>query len=144
MSANFPELEGFDKNNLPEWLKKVRFDDNGLVMAICQDAIDQQILMVAWMDAASLFLTHSKNEMVFWSRSRKEYWHKGATSGNVLKVISFAIDCDGDALLFKVEAIGDKAACHTGRRSCFYRDYKDGEWVVNSAPLFDPKVVYGK
>lgn len=143
--SRFPELHELASMPEPQWMYAVRFDEHGLVMAICQDADDGENLMVAYMDRASLWLTMRRNEMIFWSRSRKEYWHKGGTSGNVLVVRSFMVDCDGDVLLFKVKAMGDQAACHTGRRSCFYRtfDVATQQWVVNSDPLFDPAKVYG-
>jgi len=145
LSLLFPELVNFDSKNPPLWMSDIQLDASGLIMAICQDYLKKDILMVAWMNRESLFLTQQKGEMVFWSRSRKELWHKGGTSGNVLKVHSFALDCDGDALLFQVEALGDKAACHTGRRSCFYREHQvDQSWKVMLEPLFDPKKVYGK
>lgn len=145
MSFINPAMIPFDDKNPPQWMSDIRFDASGLVQAICQDYLKKDILMVAWMSRESLYLTQQKGEMVFWSRSRKELWHKGGTSGNVLKVHSFAMDCDGDALLFQVEALGDQAACHTGRRSCFYREMQaDLSWKVTSNPLFDPHKVYGK
>lgn len=82
--------------------------------------------------------------MVFWSRSRQEIWHKGATSGNTMKVHSFALDCDGDAMLFQVTMQGSQAACHTGRRSCFHRTLTPQGWESQGEPVFDPKQVYGK
>ena len=147
-NSAFPELDSPDvrAGKFPAWMDAVRFNADGLVMAICQDATAHDNLMVAWMDKAALYLTISRGEMVFWSRSRKEYWHKGATSGNVLTVKEFRVDCDGDVLQFKVAMQGVSAACHTGRRSCFYRrlDVATGQWVTDSEPLFDPKVIYGK
>ena len=133
----FPELVAFAANPVPAWIDAVKFDAHGLVMAICQDFQTHENLMVAWMDKAALYMTAQRGEMVFWSRSRKEYWHKGATSGNVLRVYQFALDCDGDVLQFQVEALGDHAACHTGRRSCFYRRFDPSaqSWVVISEPL---------
>ncbi len=96
-----------------------RFDANGLIPAVVQDAQTGQVLMVAWMNAESLQLTLQTREAVFWSRSRKELWHKGATSGNVQRVREIWIDCDADTLLLKVDPAGP--ACHTGATSCFYR-----------------------
>lgn len=97
----------------------VRYNDAGLVAAIIQDARTHQVLMMAWMNAESLQRTLALGETVFWSRSRQEYWHKGATSGNVQKVVSLSVDCDGDVLLIQVDPAGP--ACHTGAVSCFYR-----------------------
>jgi phosphoribosyl-AMP cyclohydrolase len=100
-------------------LSEIKFDANGLVPAIVQDAETKQVLMMAYMNADSLKLTLEKNETVFWSRSRDELWHKGATSGNIQKVIEIKVDCDADTLLILVEPAGP--ACHTGEQSCFYR-----------------------
>ena len=98
---------------------EIKFDANGLVPAIVQDAKTKDVLMMAWMKAESLQLTLEKGEAVFWSRSRQEIWHKGATSGNVQKVVEVRVDCDADTLLVLVEPAGP--ACHTGERTCFYR-----------------------
>ena len=98
---------------------ELKYDTNGLIPAICQDDESGEVLMVAWMNAESLRLTQESGEAHFWSRSRQELWHKGATSGNFLKVQEILVDCDADTLLLKVNAAGP--ACHTGARSCFYR-----------------------
>jgi len=97
---------------------RVRFDGRGLVPAIVQDAGSGEVLMMAYMNRESLKVTLETGETWFWSRSREELWHKGATSGNSQRVISVSVDCDGDALLIKVEPRGP--ACHTGERSCFF------------------------
>ena len=102
-----------------ELLAAVRFDAQGLVPAIVQDAETGQVLMLAWMNAESLRRTLALGETVFWSRSRQEYWHKGATSGNTQTVVELRVDCDGDTLLILVRPAGP--ACHTGAVSCFYR-----------------------
>ena len=99
---------------------EIKFDSNGLIPAIVQDSKTKDVLMVAWMNAESLRLTIEKGETVFWSRSRREIWHKGATSGNVQKVVEVRVDCDADTLLVLVEPAGP--ACHTGERTCFYRE----------------------
>ena len=101
------------------FLAAVRYDAAGLVPAIVQDAATGQVLMMAWMNATSLRRTLELGETVFWSRSRQELWHKGATSGNVQRVVQMAVDCDGDTLLIQVTPAGP--ACHTGAVSCFYR-----------------------
>lgn len=100
-------------------LDQVRWDDRGLIPAIVQDVNTQQVLMLAYMNAESLQKTLETGETVFWSRSRQALWHKGATSGNVQRVHSIAIDCDEDTLLIQVTPAG--AACHTGAISCFFR-----------------------
>ncbi len=97
----------------------LKFDDRGLIPAVLQDVATGQILMVAWMNAESLRLTQETGEAHFWSRSRQELWHKGATSGNVQRVREIWVDCDADTLVVKVEPTGP--ACHTGEQSCFYR-----------------------
>jgi phosphoribosyl-AMP cyclohydrolase len=103
---------------------EIKWNDQGLVPAIVQDAENGMVLMLAWMNAEALQLTQSTGETHFWSRSRQELWHKGATSGNIQKVVSLWVDCDADVLLVKVNPAGP--ACHTGRVSCFYRGLGDG------------------
>ncbi|MEM6836865.1 MAG: bifunctional phosphoribosyl-AMP cyclohydrolase/phosphoribosyl-ATP diphosphatase HisIE [Cyanobacteria bacterium P01_C01_bin.120] len=98
----------------------IRYNDQGLVPAIVQDYLDGTVLMMAWMNAESLQKTLTTRETWFWSRSRQEFWHKGATSGHLQKVHTVRYDCDSDALLVTVEQIGD-IACHTGERSCFHQ-----------------------
>ena len=100
---------------------EIKYDANGLIPAIVQDVTTKDVLMMAWMNAESLQLTIEKGETVFWSRSRQEIWHKGATSGNVQKVIEVRVDCDADTLWVLVEPAGP--ACHTGERTCFYRTF---------------------
>ena len=96
----------------------LKFDDRGLITAVIQDAATREVLMVAWMNEESLRATREKGETVFWSRSRRELWHKGATSGNTQKVRQILCDCDGDTLLILVDSPGP--ACHTGARTCFF------------------------
>ena len=100
-------------------IPEIKFDPNGLVPAIVQDAETNQVLMLAYMNEESLRLTLEKGETVFWSRSRGELWHKGETSGNIQKVIEVRVDCDADTLLILVHPAGP--ACHTGNQTCFYR-----------------------
>jgi phosphoribosyl-AMP cyclohydrolase len=97
----------------------LKYDDKGLIPAIVQDADSGEILMFAWMNENSLKNTQESGDAWFWSRSRKELWHKGATSGNTLTVREIRYDCDADVLLVKVDAAGP--ACHTGERNCFFR-----------------------
>jgi len=101
------------------FLATVKFDEHGLAPAIVQDAHTGQVLMMGWMNAESLQRTLILGETVFWSRSRQEFWHKGATSGNVQRILDVRVDCDGDTLLFLVDPAGP--ACHTGEVSCFFR-----------------------
>jgi phosphoribosyl-AMP cyclohydrolase len=98
-----------------------RFNEYGLIPAMVVDAASGEPLMLAYMNAESLALTIDTQEAHFWSRSRGEIWRKGATSGNVLRVVELRTDCDQDTLLVRAELTGEGVACHTGRRSCFYR-----------------------
>ena len=102
-----------------EPLTNIKFDSSGLITTVVQDATTKDVLMVAWMNAESLQKTLESGENWFWSRSRQELWHKGATSGNTQKVVEIRYDCDGDTLLVLVEPAGP--ACHTGAQSCFFR-----------------------
>jgi phosphoribosyl-AMP cyclohydrolase / phosphoribosyl-ATP pyrophosphohydrolase len=101
-------------------LDQIRYDERGLVPAIVQDYLDGTVLMMAWMNRESLQKTLETRQTWFWSRSRQEFWNKGATSGHIQKVQSIRYDCDSDALLVTVEQLGD-IACHTGERSCFHQ-----------------------
>ena len=122
-------------------LDAATFDADGLVAAIAQDHATGDVLMLAYMNRDTLRQTLETGVMTYWSRSRQKVWVKGETSGNVQRVRSAAIDCDGDALLFRIEQVGD-AACHTGHRSCFYRRIEDGQLVVDGEPVFDADAVY--
>ena len=102
-----------------ELLALVKYDAYGLVPAVVQDGNTQRVLMMACMNEESLRQTITTGETIFWSRSRQELWHKGATSGNVQRVLDVRLDCDGDTLLIMVDPAGP--ACHTGATSCFFR-----------------------
>ena len=104
------------------WLDAVKWDVDGLVPVIAQDAEDGRVLMMAWMNEESLRMTLAEGRMVYWSRSREELWRKGDTSGDRQFVREAYYDCDGDTLLFLVEQEG-KGACHTGERTCFFRAF---------------------
>ena len=108
---------------MQESVLDLKFDVNGLIPAIVQDADTKEVLMLAYMNAASLRLTLERGETYFWSRSRGELWHKGETSGNVQRVLEIFVDCDRDALLIQVQPLGP--ACHTGERTCFYRQLEE-------------------
>lgn len=128
----------------PELSKQLDFSKGGgLVTAIAQDTATGEILMVANMNEESLAKTIATGEAVYWSRSRKKLWHKGEESGNVQKVKELYIDCDGDAILIRVEQIGG-AACHTGKRSCFFRKLKNQVLSDVGVQVFDPEEVYKK
>ena len=116
----------FDPNTL-------KFDDKGLIPCIAQDHATGEVLMMAWMNAASLSHTLETGAMAYWSRSRAAFWAKGETSGHVQMLVELRIDCDADCLLALVTQVGP--ACHTNRRSCFYTAVRDGAEVVISDPL---------
>ncbi|WP_299875937.1 phosphoribosyl-AMP cyclohydrolase [uncultured Sulfitobacter sp.] len=103
------------------------YNDAGLIPAIAQDATNHEVLMLAWMNAESIARTLESGDVTYWSRSRQAFWAKGATSGNVQRLVELRYDCDQDCLLVLVDQTGP--ACHTGRRSCFYTAVKDGEAV---------------
>ena len=115
----------------------------GLVTAIAQDDATGEVLMVAYMNEESLRRTLEMGEVVYWSRSRKKYWHKGEESGNVQKLKGLYVDCDGDALVVRVEQVGG-AACHTGKRNCFFRRIDGGQIEDVGVQVFDPDEVYEK
>ncbi len=120
-------------------LAGIKYDANGLIPAVVQDSIDGQVLMVAYLDREALRRTLTSGATCFYSRSRKEYWVKGATSGNTQRVVRVAIDCDQDCLLVVVEQKG--VACHTGKRSCFFRELRPSGEVVEldtAKPVFVP------
>ncbi len=102
-------------------LDVLAFDDRGLIPAVVQQHDSGEVLMVAWMDAPAIERTLEIGEAVFFSRSRQQQWHKGATSGNTQRLVDLRVDCDGDVLLVLVDQQGDGVACHTGERSCFHR-----------------------
>lgn len=124
--------------------ENVKYDANGLVPCVVQDAADGAVLMVAYMNKESLERTVKEGKACFWSRSRNKFWLKGEESGNVQQVKEIWIDCDGDCILLKVDQIGG-AACHTGMRSCFYRKVEGGKKLAQvGQPVFDPSKVYKK
>ncbi len=121
-------------------LDTVKFDDKGLVVAVAQDADNGEVLMLAFMNEESLRITLETGVMTYWSRSRGKLWKKGESSGHIQQVVEARIDCDGDALVFKVRQEG--GACHTGYRSCFYRRATDSGWIEDGLKVFDPEAVY--
>jgi phosphoribosyl-AMP cyclohydrolase len=132
-----------EPNSTPEWLTELKFDADGLIPAIAQDAESNRVLMVAWMNPQALMETIETQSAVYWSRSRQKLWRKGEESGHFQHVKDISIDCDGDVVLLKIEQIGG-IACHTGRESCFYRVFRQGQWVTIEAPLKSPKDIYSK
>jgi phosphoribosyl-AMP cyclohydrolase len=126
-------------------LDQLKFDSQGLIAAIAQDENSGEVLMMAWMNKESLRATIETRRATYWSRSRKKLWAKGEESGNIQEVRSLHVDCDADAVLLKVHQVGG-AACHTGHRSCFYREVVDAGMGFKESGeiLFNPDNVYKK
>jgi phosphoribosyl-AMP cyclohydrolase len=126
------------------FLDKLKFNSDGLIPAIIQDATNGEVLMMAWMNRASLEKTVETGKTWFWSRSRQKYWMKGESSGHTQTVKDIAFDCDADTVLIKVEQVG--AACHEGYRSCFFRsaDKSESGFKVTLVQLETPEEIYGK
>ena len=125
------------------WLDQITWNEQGLVPAIAQDKSSHEILMVAWMNREALDLTVAEGRAVYWSRSRKKLWRKGEESGHVQRVSEIRLDCDDDVIILKIEQLGG-IACHTGRRSCFFKVLKDGQWQAVEPVLKDPKAIYSQ
>lgn len=124
------------------WINEVRWDAQGLVPAIAQDAQTGRILMLAWMNREALQLTAETGHAVYWSRSRQKLWHKGESSGNQQDVQEIRLDCDEDVIVLQVTQRGG-IACHTGRASCFYRVLDNGSWKTVDPVLKEPAAMYG-
>ncbi|MDI6751058.1 MAG: phosphoribosyl-AMP cyclohydrolase [Rhodocyclaceae bacterium] len=124
-----------------KWLNDIKWDDQGLVPVIAQDAESGEVLMFAWMNREALEKTAATGQAVYWSRSRRKLWHKGEESGHFQKVVEIRTDCDNDVVLLKVEQVGG-IACHTGRKSCFFQRLEDGCWTPVDPVLKDPKEIY--
>jgi phosphoribosyl-AMP cyclohydrolase len=123
-------------------LDAIRFDGRGLVAAVAQQHDSGEVLMLAWMNREAVAETLETGRVCYWSRSRGALWRKGETSGQVQRLVEMRLDCDGDALLLLVDQAG--VACHTGRRSCFYRAQRNGGLVEVAAPEVDPAALYGR
>ena len=126
---------------MKKWLEQIKWNDAGLVPAIAQDVETGVNLMMAWMNAEALQETVATDRAVYGSRSRQKLWRKGEESGHQQLVKEVRLDCDADVILVKVEQKGG-IACHTGRQSCFYQVYNDGEWQAVDPVLKDPAQIY--
>jgi phosphoribosyl-AMP cyclohydrolase len=124
-----------------KWLNEIKWDEQGLVPAIAQDAKTGEVLMFAFMNREALEKTAQIGEVVYWSRSRRKLWHKGEESGHTQKVVAIRTDCDKDVVLLKIEQTGG-IACHTGRRSCFFNELVKGSWEEVDPVIKDPKEIY--
>jgi phosphoribosyl-AMP cyclohydrolase len=125
------------------WLDEVRFDRDGLVAVVAQDAGSGRVLMVAWANRDAIEETARTGQAVYWSRSRAKLWRKGEESGHRQAVRELRLDCDGDVVLYAVEQAGG-IACHTGRASCFYRRLEERVWQTVDPVLKDPELIYRK
>jgi phosphoribosyl-AMP cyclohydrolase len=133
------------RDNTPmNWLDEVKWDAQGLVPVIAQEASSKDVLMFAWMNREALQKTAELGRAVYFSRSRGKLWFKGEESGHVQSVHEIRMDCDNDVLLLQVTQLGHEPAiaCHTGRHSCFFSLYKNGAWVVTEPVLKDPASIY--
>ncbi len=128
------------ENDIERALAEIRFGPDGLVPVIAQQHDTGEVLMLAWMNRDAVRIRLSEGRACYWSRSRAELWRKGETSGQVQLLRELRIDCDGDAVLLAVEQQG--VACHTGRRSCFFRAWRDGRWAVITEPEIPPEELY--
>lgn len=127
---------------IEQFIAQLTFNEDGLIPAIAQQHDTGEVLMMAWMNSTSITETLKNNRVCYWSRSRQSLWRKGESSGQVQLLKGFRVDCDADTLLLEVDQTGP--ACHTGRRSCFYRVVEGNELITDSEPLIDPKTLYGK
>jgi phosphoribosyl-AMP cyclohydrolase len=126
------------------WLDAIRWDENGLVPVIAQEDKSGDVLMFAWMNREALARTAELGEAVYWSRSRKRLWHKGEESGHMQRVHAIRMDCDNDVLLLRVTQMGHEPgiACHTGRHSCFFQKFENGQWLAVDPVIKDPESIY--
>ena len=128
------------------WLDEVRWDERGLIPVIAQEAATGDVLMFAWMNREALQETAASGRAVYFSRSRARLWRKGEESGHVQTVHDIRLDCDNDVILLKITQLGQDSgpsiACHTGRHSCFFHRYDNGQWVAAEPVLKDPQHIY--
>ena len=125
------------------WLDELKWNADGLLPVIAQDASSGRVLMQAWINAEALTAAQKEGRAVYWSRSRSKLWRKGEESGHIQKLSGIYLDCDADCLIYGVEQIGG-IACHTGRQSCFYRKLVDNEWQETEPVLKEPGDIYFK
>jgi phosphoribosyl-AMP cyclohydrolase len=126
---------------MTDWLDQIKWNNDGLLPAIAQDHETGEVLMLAWMNRDSLRLSSEQGRAVYWSRSRNKLWFKGEESGHLQQLKEIRVDCDADVVLLQVEQIGG-IACHTGRRRCFFRVLKDGEWQIDEEIIKNPDEIY--
>ena len=130
-----------DTRNDTDWRDCIKWDADGLIPAIAQDAASGRVLMVAWMNRDALTLTANEGRAVYWSRSRRKLWRKGEESGHIQVLHELRLDCDNDVIIMQVEQRGG-IACHTGRESCFYKVFRDGQWHNSDPVIKSPEHIY--
>jgi phosphoribosyl-AMP cyclohydrolase len=126
---------------MTDWLDQLKWNNDGLLPAIAQDHETGEVLMLAWMNRDALRLSSEQGRAVYWSRSRNKLWFKGEESGHLQQLKEIRVDCDADVVLLQVEQVGG-IACHTGRRRCFFRVLKDGEWQIDEEIIKNPDEIY--
>ncbi len=129
-------------SDLKTEISALQYNSDGLIPAIAQQHDTGEVLMMAWMNAKSIQETLNTGRVCYWSRSRQKYWRKGEESGQIQTLKAMHFDCDNDTILLMVDQIGP--ACHTGRKTCFYKLVQDQTVIIDSEPLIDPKTLYGK
>lgn len=137
----YPSLKGYFTKEEMSWITDITFNEQGLVPAIAQDAETGDVLMVAWMNHNAVLETVKTGKGVYWSRSRKKLWRKGEESGHEQHVKEIRLDCDNDVILLRIDQIGG-IACHTGRRSCFFKKLEGEKWVDVEPVLKIPSDIY--
>lgn len=131
-----------DSTPLQQEIASLKYNQDGLIPAIAQQQDTGEVLMMAWMNAASIQETLDTGRVCYWSRSRQKYWRKGEESGQIQTLKAMRFDCDSDTILLLVDQVGP--ACHTGRKSCFYKLVQGDNIIIDSEPLIDPKDLYCK
>jgi phosphoribosyl-AMP cyclohydrolase len=126
---------------MTDWLDELKWNGDGLLPAIAQDRDSGEVLMLAWMNREALRLSQQQGRAVYWSRSRQKLWFKGEESGHRQQLAEIRVDCDADVILLQVEQIGG-IACHTGRRRCFFRVLRDGNWEIDEQIIKNPDEIY--
>lgn len=129
-------------SDLETEISALQYNRDGLIPAIAQQHDTGEVLMMAWMNAKSIQETLNTGRVCYWSRSRQKYWRKGEKSGQIQMLKAMRFDCDNDTILLMVDQTGP--ACHTGRKTCFYKLVQDQKVIIDSKPLIDPKTLYGK
>ena len=129
-------------HDITQEISQLKYNEDGLIPAIAQQYDTGEVLMMAWMNQASITESLATGRVCYWSRSRQKFWRKGEESGQIQQLKSMRFDCDNDTILLQVDQLGP--ACHTGRKSCFYKLVQGDSVIIDSEPLIDPKELYGK